>query len=147
MSRLLWLSAATLAVAAVSLPLARAEASPLDDLARQSYRLGVAALDAIDATPSQRKAVASAAKRLQTRLGPFEADARDLARSAHQVWVADVVTREAVEAVRVDSVELIDDTSAETVDFVVDVARTLTPQQRAELARKARNTVRDLLAD
>lgn len=124
-----------------------ARADALDDLSRATWRLGVSALDAVDATPAQRRAVANAARSLGHRLAPYEDDAIDWARALHRAWTADVVTRPAVEDVRVKGVELLDATSAEAVDFVVDVAGTLTPQQRAELAREIQDAAIDLIRD
>ncbi len=114
-----------------------AHAGSLDDLSRQTWRLGVAALDAVDATPAQRRAVSGAARALGKRLAPYEQDAVDWLQSAHRLVVSERVEREAVEAVRADGVQLIDDLSVPAVDFVVEVADTLTVQQRRELVRLA----------
>ena len=141
MSRTVLLIALTAPVLAAAIPLSEARADGMHDLSRKSYRLGVAALDAVDATPAQRRAISDAAKSLGHRLAPLEKEAVAWGRSAHKAWVADTVTRASVESVRVQGVELVDATSAETVDFVVEVARVLTPEQRADLARMARDAV------
>ena len=138
---------ALVATTALAVPVSKAHAGVLDDVARRGYRLGVAALDAVDATPEQRRQVRDAASDLYHRLQPFEADVRALARDAHRVWVAEEVERDAVEAVRVETVGLLDEMSVETVDFVVDVADTLTAEQRRELARHARARVKRLVRD
>ena len=118
-----------------------AHASDTDALARAAWRQGAAALRAVDATPAQRRAVGEAAERLAHRLQPFEQDVRALAHSAHDVWVSQTVTHSNVESVRSEAVSLLDDASAESVDFVVEVAEVLTPEQRAELVELARDAV------
>lgn len=139
------LTTAMVVLTAASMNNARAEGT--QSLARATWRLGVRALDHVDATPAQRRAISDAARALGRRLQPHEAAAQQWARSAHQMWTADTVTRASVEAVRRDGVQLIDVTSAEAVDFVVDVADTLTPEQRMELAREARHALLDILRD
>ena len=104
-----------------------AHAEGTQSLARATWRLGVRALDHVDATPAQRRAISDAARALGRRLQPHEAAAQQWARR--------------------DGVQLIDVTSAEAVDFVVDVADTLTPEQRMELAREARHALLDILRD
>ena len=131
------LSGVAASLVAVCLTGSTARADTLDDLSRQTWRLGVAALDAVDATPAQRRAVSDAARVLGKRLAPYEQDAVDWLQSAHRLVVAERVEREAVEAVRADGVQLIDDLSVPAVDFVVEVADTLTVQQRRELVRLA----------
>ena len=147
MSRSRLFFAAAVPLVALALPLSEARADGWHDLSRQTYRLGVAALDAVDATPAQRRAISQSARDLGQRLAPLEKDAVAWGRAAHDAWVADTVRRDAVEAVRVQGVELVDATSAEAVDFVVEVAAVLTPQQRAELARMARDAVLDAVRD
>jgi len=114
-----------------------AQASTLDRIERKVYRLGVAALDAVDATPSQRRAIQDIAARAALKLAPYEADAANIFRDAHRAWTAQTVQRAEVEAVRVDAIELLDHASADSVDFVVEAAEVLTPAQRRELARAA----------
>ena len=138
---------AAVPVLAAALPLSDARADGWHDLSRKSYRLGVVALDAVNATPAQRRAISKSARALAQRLAPLEREALDWGRAAHDAWVADTVSRDSVESVRVQGVELVDATSAETVDFVVEVAEVLTPQQRADLARMARNAVLDAVRD
>jgi len=130
---------------AVVLPVSTARADTMNDLARSSYRLGVAALDAVDATPAQRRAVSDAARDLGARLAPHEADVRQWATSAHRAFVADTVDRASVEAVRVEGVKLVEVLSEESVDFVVDVAETLTVEQRRALARLVERRADQLL--
>ncbi len=115
-----------------------AQASTLDRIERKVYRLGVAALDAVDATPAQRRAIQDIAARAAVRLAPYEVDATNIFQDAHRAWTAQTVQRTDVEAVRVDAIELLDHASADSVDFVVEAAKVLTPAQRRELARAAR---------
>ena len=131
----------------LALPLSAAHADAVDDLSRRAYRVGVAALDAVDATPAQRRAVAAAARDLGHRLAPFETDLRGWVRSVRDTWLSDRVERAEVEAVRVEGVALVDDQSAETVDFVVDTASALTPEQRHALVRWARKQAEQRLLD
>ena len=146
MSRtVLALTTAMVVVTTASMNNAHAQGTP--SLARAAWRLGVRALDHVDATPAQRRAVSDAARALGRRLQPHEAAAQQWAHSAYQMWTADTVTRTSVEAVRRDGVQLVDATSAEAVDFVVDVADTLTPDQRLELAREAHVGLLDILRD
>lgn len=147
MSRLSLSLLVAVGATALALPVSSARADAFEDLSRRAYRVGVAALDAVDATPAQRRAVASAGSRLAHHLAPFEDDVRDWAHDAHAVWVAPTVDREAVEAVRVDAVELVDAASVGGVDFVVDVAEVLTPAQREALARRAWQRAKNLLGD
>ena len=63
-----------------------AQASTLDRIERKVYRLGVAALDAVDATPSQRRAIQDIAARAALKLAPYEADAANIFRDAHRAW-------------------------------------------------------------
>lgn len=120
-------------------------ASDTDALARAAWRHGNAALHAVDATPEQRRAVGQAAERLAQRLQPLGREVHDWARTAHAVWTSQTVTHSAVESVRVDAVDLIDDASAESVDFVVEVADVLTPEQREDLVELAHSALRRLL--
>lgn len=115
-----------------------AEASTADRLERKVYRLGVAALDAVDATPAQRKAILAVGRRAETRLAPYVDDFADVLRDAKDAWTAPTVTRGEVEAVRVDTITLLDQASADSVDLVVEAANVLTPAQRRQMLQAAR---------
>jgi len=137
------IAALCLTAAATQAP--SAEASTLDRIERKAWRLGVAALDAVDATPAQRRAILDIGARARVTLAPYEADVVDLLHDAWDTWNARTVSRVDVEAVRVDTITLLDQASADSVDFVVEAAEVLTPAQRRELAQAARRRAARLL--
>lgn len=136
------LTAVTFTAGAYAMP---TEAASYSRLERKAYRLGVAALDAVDATPAQRRAMFDIGRRAQVKLAPYHGDLIDIISDGRDAWTAQTVTREEVESVRVDTITLLDNASADSVDFVVEAANVLTPEQRRELAHAARRRAARLL--
>ncbi len=101
------------------------------------YRWGVAAMDAVDATPAQRRAMKDVGRRAYRRLAPHRAEVAEFGEQVVRVWTAPTVTRESVEEVRVDGVALADALSVEAADIVVDAAAVLTVSQRKTLVKEA----------
>ena len=121
------------------------KASAYERLERKVYRLGVAALDSVDATPAQRRAILDVGRRAQVKLAPYHADLMDILGDGRDAWTAQTVTREEVDSVRVDTITLLDQASADSVDLVVEAANVLTPSQREELLRAARRRAARLI--
>lgn len=116
----------------------------VDGVARRGYRVGVRALDAVDATPRQRRAVESAGLTLLTSLRTLDDETLAFARGAVDAWTAEEVDPAAVDDLRADAVELVDAASRPAATFVVEVGEVLTREQRAELVDVAASQARRL---
>ena len=132
----------TLASLAALMLLGQAHASsPLEDsyqkAARTGFRLGVQALDAVDASQQQRRAVERLGQELSFSLRPLVQDCEDLARDLAQAWLSPTVERQRVEELRHDTVAVLDAASEPVATFVVDAGNVLTQEQRQTLLDKA----------
>lgn len=105
--------------------------------ASAGYRIGVRALDAVDASPQQRRAVEDAGARLAASLRPIAQDCESLALDLAQVWTAPTIEPQAVEDLRSDTISVLDAASTPLSTFVVEAGNVLTQAQRAALLDEA----------
>jgi hypothetical protein len=101
--------------------------------ARAGFRLGVQALDAVDASPQQRRAVERLGHSLASSLRPLAQDCEVLARDMAQAWVSPTVERQVVEDLRHDTIAALDAASEPVAAFLVDAGDVLTQEQRQAL--------------
>lgn len=113
-------------------------------LARKAHRVGVRALDAVDASPSQRRAVEASAARMFASLDALQNEAVSLASDAVEIWTAPHVEGEAVEDLRASTVDLLGAASFPAATFVLEVGQVLTQDQRRALAAAAESELRRL---
>lgn len=115
------------------------------DLARKVYRLGVRALDEVDASPAQRRAVEASATRLVASLKTLQEEALSLTSDAAEIWTAPQVKADAVEDLRASTVDLLGAASRPAATFVVEVGQALTQDQRRALAAAAESELHRLV--
>lgn len=105
--------------------------------ASAGYRIGARALDAVDASPQQRRAVEAAGTRLATSLRPMAQDCESLALDLAQAWTAPTIDPQAVEDLRIDTISVLDAASTPVGTFVVEAGNVLTQAQRETLLDEA----------
>ncbi len=110
-------------------------AHPVVDAA---WSLGDRALDAVDATPAQRRAVVDRANEVVATLAPHEAAVRRWAGELERALTAETVSPAETEALRRRGLALADAMSADTVASLTDMANVLDAGQRQALLRLAR---------
>ena len=139
----------TLTSLAALMLLGLAQASPpsleedYQQAVRAGFRLGVQALDAVDASPQQRRAVERLGHSLASGLRPLAQDCEALARDMAQAWVSPTVERQVVEDLRHDTIAALDAASEPVATFLVDAGNVLTQEQRQTLLDAAVARVRD----
>ncbi len=134
-----------LALLVLFLPAPAAAATPLaDSLARRVHHIGVRALDAVEASPSQRRSVEAAASRLAASLRTLQSEALSLGSDMREVWTGPTVAPGDVEDLRARSVDLLGVASQPVAAFVVETGQVLTQDQRRALASAAAAEVRRL---
>lgn len=89
---------------------------------------------AADASPDQRARVAGIAKAAAADLRPAHEQFRQAHARAHELLMAPVVDRAALEQLRAVQMQRMDFISRRIVAAVADAADVLTPEQRAKLA-------------
>jgi len=105
--------------------------------ASAGYRIGTRALDAVDASPQQRRAVEDAGARLAASLRPIAQDCEALALDLAQTWTAPTIEPQAVEDLRSDTISVLDAASTPVSTFVVEAGNVLTQAQREALLDEA----------
>jgi Spy/CpxP family protein refolding chaperone len=94
------------------------------------------ALKDVDATDEQKAQITTilqaAASDVHALAGAHESTHRQL----HDIFLADTIDRDRLEAVRVEGLGLADQASKRVLQAVADAAQVLTPEQRAKLAAK-----------
>lgn len=103
-----------------------------------AWELGDQALDAVDATPDQRRVVVRLARQALSELAPHERALRDWAGDLERALTAETVSHDETEALRRRGLALADSMSADTVEALTDMANVLDAQQRREVLRLAR---------
>lgn len=93
------------------------------------------ALDRVDATDEQRAKIDGILDQAAQAAFDHHEEADALRAEAHELLVADTIDRDALEQIRLDAVALFDDGSKQLVRVVGDIAETLTPEQRQQLAQ------------
>lgn len=124
----------------LSLPLAAAAqgSSLRTTVLDTAWELGDQALDAVDATPDQRRAVANLAREAIAELSPHERALRAWAADVERALTAETVSHDETEALRRRGIALADAMSADTVATLTDMANVLDAEQRREVLRRAR---------
>jgi Spy/CpxP family protein refolding chaperone len=98
-----------------------------------------ARLDAVDATPAQRERIGGLVEELREKKEGFREEAKALRTEFRELLLAETIDRKAVEAVRRDFVDLFDRATSTVTGQLVQLAETLSPEQRAELLAHARS--------
>lgn len=93
------------------------------------------ALDAIDATPEQEKKLWAIVDEARGEMRPMMRDFRDARERLTVALAGPTVDRDAVEKIRAERIAAIDAASKKAAAAMVDAAETLTPEQRATLAK------------
>ncbi|WLI89443.1 periplasmic heavy metal sensor [Massilia sp. R2A-15] len=96
---------------------------------------------AADASPDQKARVAAIAKSAMADLRPVHEQFRQAHASAHQLLMAPVVDRAALEQLRVEQMQRMDFMSRRVLAAVEDAADVLTPEQRAKFAGHLRSRI------
>lgn len=92
------------------------------------------ALDRVDATDEQYKAVDGIIDESAPQLAAFAQQGHELKGRFHSALSSDPTDRAALEALRAEGLALADKASAAALDDLVKLASVLTPEQRQELA-------------
>ena len=100
-------------------------------------------MDAVDATPQQRRAVEDAGTQLARELRPLTTECEALVDGMVATWVAPTIEAEAVESLRQDTLSLIDAASSPVATFVVEAGNALTAEQRQALLDTAAEAIRE----
>lgn len=87
-----------------------------------------------DASPEQKAAVAVIVRDARADLEPVHEQLRQGHRRAHQLLTAPAIDRAALEELRVQQMQQMDQASRRMLAALEDVAEVLTPAQRARLA-------------
>jgi Spy/CpxP family protein refolding chaperone len=153
-SRRRWLAAATLAVAAAVAGTSFASGSGLPGHHGHHGHAGHMAMDpaamdahidrmigqfAADASPDQKARLAAIAKAAVADLRPAHEQLRQAHGRAHELLMAPVIDRPALERLRAEQVQRVDFISRRLLAAVEDAADVLTPQQRARFAEQLRS--------
>ncbi len=107
--------------------------------------VGESVLDAVHASPAQRRALLNIGRDAARELRPHDKAVRAWARDVESAFVAPEVNRAEAEALRTRGLDLADDVTAVTLDSVVDAASVLTAAQRQHIVRITKAEVRRLL--
>lgn len=134
LSRALSVVAVLAALCAPAAALAGRTTPPVADAA-QAERLERLehALDTVDATDAQRDGVHAIVADTWPRLSALRAEAGELRERMRGLFLEDEIDRDAVEATRMDLVELFDRATSVAVEAWLDAAELFTPAQRATL--------------
>jgi len=144
-----WLIAAALAVAAAAAGSSFASGGPglpghfhhsahipADPAAMAAHVDKMIEQFAADASPYQKARLAAIAKSALADLGPAHAQLRQAHVRAHELLMAPAVDRTALEQLRVEQMQRIDQISRRVLAAVEDAADVLTPAQRARFAEQ-----------
>jgi Spy/CpxP family protein refolding chaperone len=93
---------------------------------------------AADASPDQKARVAAIAKAAMAELRPAHEQFRQAHARAHELLMAPVIDRAALEQLRATQMQRMDFISRRILAAVEDAADVLTPEQRAKLAEHLR---------
>lgn len=141
-----WLAALVIAVAAAGAGASVAGGAPalhhprhagpmnIDPVAMDAHIDKMVSRLAGDATPEQRARVAAIAKKAMADLRAGHAKNHKMHARAHELLMAPMVDRAALEQLRLVHVRQVDAGSRRIVEAVADAADVLTPEQRAGFA-------------
>ncbi len=90
----------------------------------------------LDATEDQQKRLTAIAEAATKELLPMRERFQAARKKAHEILKQPTVDRAALEALRVEQMQLADEASRKLVQFVADAAEVLTPEQRTRLAQR-----------
>jgi periplasmic protein CpxP/Spy len=93
-------------------------------------------LDDVNATPEQKQRVAEIAKAAVADLMPLRTQHRAARERAVQLLSQPSVDRSAIEALRVEELQLAESASKRFAQALADAAEVLTPEQRTKLAER-----------
>jgi Spy/CpxP family protein refolding chaperone len=91
---------------------------------------------AVDASSEQKQKLRDVAQRMADDLRPLREKRREARRQMRDILTAQTVDRSKLEALRADSIKLADQASQRVTTALADAAEVLTPEQRADLARR-----------
>lgn len=91
------------------------------------------AFDAVDATEDQRSTARVILEDALPAMIAFHEEAHDIHERFHALFLEPKIDRDALEATRVDAVDLFDRGTATALDLFADLAEVFTPEQRAIL--------------
>jgi len=92
----------------------------------------------IDASEAQQKKIAEIMTANMRELQPLRRQARDARRQAMELLAQPQIDRGALEALRAQQAQLVDQISRRITQSLADAAEVLTPDQRAKLAERMR---------
>ena len=90
----------------------------------------------VDATPEQKDKIATIAKAAANDLMPLRKQHQDARKQALELLSAPAIDRARFETLRVSQMQLGETATRRATQALLDVAETLTPQQRQQLAQK-----------
>jgi Spy/CpxP family protein refolding chaperone len=90
----------------------------------------------VDATDAQKLKLTEIAQGLAKEMQPVHQKMFDARKRAIALLTAPATDRAAIETLRAEQMALADEVSRKLVTALADVAETLTPEQRAKLAKK-----------
>jgi Spy/CpxP family protein refolding chaperone len=90
----------------------------------------------VDATDAQKQKLIQIAQGLAREVQPVRQKMYEARKRAMSLLTAPATDRAAIEALRAEQMALADEVSRKLVTALADVAETLTPEQRAKLAKK-----------
>jgi Spy/CpxP family protein refolding chaperone len=114
-----------------------AAASP-EEAARRIDKMVTWVLSDVDATDVQKRQVGDIAKAAMKDLAPLREQHKDLRRRGVELMAAAAVDRNAMEVLRGDALKLADTASRRATQAFGDALDVLTPQQRSQLAERAK---------
>jgi Spy/CpxP family protein refolding chaperone len=91
---------------------------------------------AVDASSEQKQRLREVVQRMADDLRPLREKRREARRQMRDILAAATVDRSKLEALRADSIKLADQASQRVTTALADAAEVLTPEQRADLARR-----------
>jgi protein CpxP len=89
----------------------------------------------IDATEEQKQRLASIVKQAAKDLLPLREKAHDARKTAAELLTQDSVDRAAIETLRTEQLQLVEQASRRFTQALADVAEVLTPAQRRQIAQ------------
>ena len=90
----------------------------------------------LDATPDQQQKIAPIVKGLMKELAPLRGQMMETRKQAMGIMSADSIDRAAIERMRAERVQRMDDVSKRMTQAMADVAEILTPAQRKKFAER-----------
>lgn len=90
----------------------------------------------LDATPDQQQKIAPILKQLMREMAPMRGQMMDMRKQAMGLMTADTVDRAALERMRSERLQAMDNVSRRITQAIADVAEILTPAQRKKFAER-----------